>query len=288
MYPNPTINQYNSYQYQVQPPQSQPPPSQQPYQAQQAPALPLRPNTNPNDPTSLVINKLKLQYNGISPPGEPVKEEKIRLTSSTAERIPFERKADLYAILVGLEYLESAFLRDAIAASQYTSHCNRFLSQYKTWLDVHSSIIESVTTFVRDTGLNCPAALNRIKAGIPATSVHGGNDASTDTGGLMTVDLAEKFITTHDIARVALGLENPKLEVENIFSYLSDLLDSLLKYPNLPSDHEIKLKVQYWVQFCSAKPNCYYEFSLEELRQLAFDLENCYSNFRKFVANRKS
>jgi hypothetical protein len=83
-------------------------------------------------------------------------------------------------------------------------------------------------------------------------------------------------------------MPEPHLEVENIYSYLSDLLDSLAKYPNLPSDHEIKMKVQHWVQFCSSKPNCYYEFTLEELRQLAFDMENSYASFRKFVAARKN
>lgn len=287
MYPNPAqVNQYNSYQYNNNNNRPQQPQyNQQQQQQQLAPILPPRP-VNPHDQTASVISKLKIQYNGINPTTTQPIQEKVRLTSSSSERVPIERKADLYAILVGLEHVEGAFVRGSLTASQYTTSCNRFLSQYKTWMDIHNALITSLESFVLEAGLNVPAAMNRIKAGLPATSVHGGHDTSLDAG-LATVDLAEKFITTFDIARVALSMETPQLEVENIFSYLSDLLDSLVKYPNLPPDSQIKTKVQHWVQFCSSKPNCYYQFSMEELKQLAFDLENSYSNFRKFVGNSK-
>ena len=211
----------------------------------------------------------------------------MKLSSAGPERIPFERKADLYAILTGLEHLEGAFLRDSVTSAQYTTHCNRFLSQFKTWMDVHKSLIQSVDSFVLEAGLNVPAAVNRIKVGIPATAVHGGHDTAADTSGLATVDLAEKFITTFDVTRLALSADEPKLEVEGIYSYITDLLDSLSKYPGLPADHDIKMKIQTWVQFCANKPNCYYEFTLQEIRQLSFDLEQSYSSFRKFVADKK-
>lgn len=288
------VNQYNAYQYNNSQSQLSPHGAPQlPHRPQYgndnnnnnnaAPSLPPR-NVNPHDQTHMITRKVKLQHVGLNPAPQHPAQPKVKLASAGPERVPFDRKADLYAILTGLEHLEGAFLRDSLTSAQYTTHCNRFLSQFKTWMDVHSSLIQSVDAFVVEAGLNVPAALNRIKAGIPATSVHGGHDTAADTSGLATVDLAEKFITTFDITRVALSMEEPKLEVENIFSYISDLLDSLVKYPNLPADHEIKMKIQHWVQFCASKPNCYYEFTDKELRQLSFDLETSYANFRKFVS----
>ena len=42
--------------------------------------------------------------------------------------------AELFSIIVTLDYLERAFLRDSIKEVEYTPTCLRLLSQYKTIL----------------------------------------------------------------------------------------------------------------------------------------------------------
>jgi len=45
-------------------------------------------------------------------------DEEVRLYTTNAEREKSEKRATLYGIIVGLDYLERAYVRDAVTAAE--------------------------------------------------------------------------------------------------------------------------------------------------------------------------
>jgi len=45
-------------------------------------------------------------------------DEEVRLYTTNAEREKFETRATLYGIIVGLDYLERAYVRDSVTAAE--------------------------------------------------------------------------------------------------------------------------------------------------------------------------
>jgi ESCRT-I complex subunit VPS28 len=58
----------------------------------------------------------------------------VKLTSSSAERDLYESLAELYSIIITLDALEKAYLKDSIPETEYTETCHRLLKQYKSHL----------------------------------------------------------------------------------------------------------------------------------------------------------
>jgi ESCRT-I complex subunit VPS28 len=56
----------------------------------------------------------------------------VKLAESAAERDLYESLAEIYSIIVTLDALERAYLRDSIKESEYTETCDRLLRQYKS------------------------------------------------------------------------------------------------------------------------------------------------------------
>ncbi|KAG5939500.1 hypothetical protein E4U53_007787, partial [Claviceps sorghi] len=61
-------------------------------------------------------------------------DEEVKLTDTRAERDLQESLAELFSIIVTLDELEKAFLKDAIPENEYTEICERSLRQYKALL----------------------------------------------------------------------------------------------------------------------------------------------------------
>jgi ESCRT-I complex subunit VPS28 len=59
-------------------------------------------------------------------------DEEVRLYTSNTEREKYESMATLFGIIVALDYLERAYVRDAVSASDYTPKCTQLLGRYKT------------------------------------------------------------------------------------------------------------------------------------------------------------
>ena len=153
-------------------------------------------------------------------------DEEVRLYTTNAEREKYESQATLFGVIVALDYLERAYVRDSIPASEcvhpgrglsmydtnsmasftskrYSPACTRLLSQYKTMLKLVSDAVPSVEDFmaryrvrilserrllsvahlklltVRQ--MDHPAALHRLKVGVPATVEHS-SEAGVETG----------------------------------------------------------------------------------------------------------
>ena len=75
----------------------------------------------------------------IPPKGQPMERftsdemhgETIELFESSRERQMYDDQASLYAIIVATEHLERAFARDAVNDKDYTTQCNKLISQFR-------------------------------------------------------------------------------------------------------------------------------------------------------------
>jgi ESCRT-I complex subunit VPS28 len=76
-------------------------------------------------------------------------DEEVRLySSSNAEREKYETQATLFGIIVALDYLERAYVRDSVPADEYSPACTRLLSQYKTMIKLVGDIVPSIEAFM--------------------------------------------------------------------------------------------------------------------------------------------
>lgn len=61
-------------------------------------------------------------------------DEEVTFSSLEAETEMHETLADIYGILVTLDKIERAFLKDSISESAYADTCSRLMKQYKAYL----------------------------------------------------------------------------------------------------------------------------------------------------------
>ena len=59
-------------------------------------------------------------------------DQEVRLANNATERDLYESLAEIYSIIITLEALERAYLKDSILESEYTETCSRLLKQYKS------------------------------------------------------------------------------------------------------------------------------------------------------------
>lgn len=58
--------------------------------------------------------------------------KQVQLYTTPSERDLYESLAEIYSIIVTLDALERAYLKDSIPEAEYTDTCNRLLKQYKS------------------------------------------------------------------------------------------------------------------------------------------------------------
>lgn len=109
----------------------------------------------------------------------------MRLTHSNSDRERVAELANLYSLILALDYLERAHVRDAVSPQQYHPACTRLLNQYKTILHLVGS--PALDDFMKQYRMECTAARHRLQVGVPATVEHHhhGRDSSPhpNTGG---------------------------------------------------------------------------------------------------------
>lgn len=73
------------------------------------------------------------------------------MSTTSAERDLYESLAEIYSIVVTLDALEKAYLKDSIHENEYTDTCSRLLKQYKSNLanETVSKAFVDLETFKR-------------------------------------------------------------------------------------------------------------------------------------------
>lgn len=86
--------------------------------------------------------------------------QEVRLASNNAERELYESLAEIYSIIITLDAIEKAYLKDSIAETDYGETCSRLLKQYKSHLQ-DENVAQSfgdLETFMRKWDVRSPEA----------------------------------------------------------------------------------------------------------------------------------
>jgi len=207
-----------------------------------------------------------------------VQEGPVKLWTNKKEREEYDSFADLFAIIKTMEKLEKAYVRDAVKPDEYEKECLNLITKFKTLSGSLRSTVPDVEHFMRTYRMDCPAAVHRLlRAGVPATIEHGRPRVDDGSGGAVSVaETVQHFITTMDALKLDLRA------VDQIFPYLSELVQSLHKVPQLPPDFEGKEKMKEWITRLN-RLRASDELAEDQIRQLLFDLESTYQTFMRAI-----
>mmetsp|Transcript_17960 Transcript_17960/g.60155 ORF Transcript_17960/g.60155 Transcript_17960/m.60155 type:complete len:200 (-) Transcript_17960:275-874(-) len=191
------------------------------------------------------------------------------MASRTSESM--DNDAELFSIVLTVEALEKAYVRDAVDAEAYTSACRRLIEQFKTL--EHMLPECNVRIFCERYELRCPAAYHRlVEIGVPATVEY---SASISKGGgesLVVAETTQHFITAMDALKLGM------VAIDQVQPLLDSLLSALNRVQVLGPEAEVKVTVRQWLSIMR-QMRAVDELSKDQERQLLMDLENGYSVF---------
>ncbi|KAK9385540.1 vacuolar protein sorting-associated [Lipomyces mesembrius] len=214
-------------------------------------------------------------------------DEEARLYRTSAQRDLYESLAEVYAIIVTLDFVEKAYVKDTISQAEYTPICSRLLAQYSTILknqDVANEF-KDLDSFRAQYDIEYPSAISRLRVGIPATVEH---PVSKEPG--ITYPLAQSspapsrsaasaraaadatgnFITFMDALKL-----NYKAK-DQLHPLLGELMTSLNAVTTKDFDGRAKI-IEWLIKLNSMKATD--EITDDEARQLLFDIDHAYKAF---------
>jgi len=209
-------------------------------------------------------------------------DEEVKLHNSTpAQRRVWDDLATIYSIIVSLEFVEKAYVRDTITQAQYTQKCSNLLTQYKAILK-DAEVQErfgDLETFQKEYNVQFTSATYRLKVGVPATVEHAGSHhhitnpseaSSEQVNARHIAETVEKFITFMDALKLSYKSK------DQLHPLLSELMTSL--NTSMPKDFDGRAKIVQWLitlnQMRAAD-----ELSDDQSRQMLFDIETAYNQF---------
>ncbi|KAL7509015.1 hypothetical protein ACHAXN_006049 [Cyclotella atomus] len=202
----------------------------------------------------------------------------IDLFDSSKERKTYENLADLYTLITATEHLERAYAQDAITQSEYTSECNKLISQFKIAEKAALGSNGMTTeTFMQIYQMDCPRAADRLlRMGVPEplkTSDGSGNVAVT------VAETVQHFITAMDAVKL------DQRAVDELQPLLSDLMNALIQLPDTPNDFGPNQQVKKWLEKLNAM-RAVDMIDEDDGRQLYHDLDTAYSEFSRYLKSK--
>ncbi|KAJ8692678.1 Vacuolar protein-sorting-associated protein 28 [Pleurotus ostreatus] len=204
-------------------------------------------------------------------------DEEARLYSTNSEREKYNLQATLFGIIVALDYLERAYVRDSITAAEYSPACTRLLSQYKTMLKLVGDDVPSTEEFMKRYHMDNPAALHRVKVGVPATVEHS-SEAGPETA-KWVAETTQNFITFMDALKLRLRAK------DQLHPMLQELVTSYARFKG-SKDWEGRSKMVGWLITLNGM-KASEEITEDQARQLSFDIEHAYAEFFRSLSGNK-
>ncbi|KAL9003687.1 MAG: hypothetical protein Q9188_003447 [Gyalolechia gomerana] len=210
-------------------------------------------------------------------------DEEVKLSTTAAERDLYDSLAEIYSILVTLDGLEKAYIRDSMPENEYTELCSRLLNQYKSILkdETVSREFVDLETFKSKWEMECPRATERLRVNLPATiaepsASHAGTSSNapqsrTSATGSQILLATENFITFLDALRLNM------LSKDSLHPLLSEVIQSVNQVTTADFDNRGKI-ISWLIRLNGMKAT--EELGEEEARQLAFDMEGAYAGFK--------
>ncbi|KAF9497760.1 vacuolar protein sorting-associated protein 28 [Pleurotus eryngii] len=204
-------------------------------------------------------------------------DEEARLYSTNSEREKYNLQATLFGIIVALDYLERAYVRDSITAAEYSPACTRLLSQYKTMLKLVGDDVPSTEEFMKRYNMDNPAALHRVKVGVPATVEHS-SEAGPETA-KWVAETTQNFITFMDALKLRLRAK------DQLHPMLQELVTSYARFKG-SKDWEGRSRMVGWLITLNGM-KASEEITEDQARQLSFDIEHAYAEFFRSLSGNK-
>ncbi|CAM1504745.1 Fc.00g023360.m01.CDS01 [Cosmosporella sp. VM-42] len=208
-------------------------------------------------------------------------DEEVKLTDTRAERDLQDSLAELFSIIVTLDELEKAFLKDAIPEAEYTEICERSLRQYKALLadETIAKEFQGLEEFKAKWDLEAPRATERLRVGMPSTTITASSSAAApapaaanNTSGVLILEATQEFITFLDA--VKLGL----LSKDQLHPLLSDVIQSVNRVTD--KDFENRGKIVQWLITLN-QMKATEQLGEDQARELELDIQQAYQGFRR-------
>ncbi|AEO53282.1 hypothetical protein MYCTH_2294394 [Thermothelomyces thermophilus ATCC 42464] len=210
-------------------------------------------------------------------------DEEVKLAETRAERDLQDSLAEIFSIIVTIDELEKAFLKDAIPEAEYTEICERALKQYKSLLadETVAKAFVGLEEFKAEWDLEVPRATERIRVGMPSTAVTAISGAAPapaaggNTSGALILEATQDFITFLDALRLGL------LAKDQLHPLLTDVIQSVNKVTDRDFDSRGKI-VQWLITLNQMKAT--EELSEEQARELELDINSAYQGFKSILS----
>ncbi|ORY78039.1 vacuolar protein sorting-associated protein 28 [Leucosporidium creatinivorum] len=204
-------------------------------------------------------------------------DEEVRLFTSNADRERYDELATLYGIIISLDYLEKAYVRDSIPQSQYTPACSRLLAQFKTIMKLVGDSVPNLDAFMTEYRMDCTAAAHRIEVGVPATVEHSSEEGVE--AAKWVAETTQNFITFMDALKLKLRAK------DQLHPLLTDLMSGYTRF-KASSEWEGRPKILHWLITLN-QMRASEEITEEQSRQMLFDVEHAYSEFFRSLSSSK-
>lgn len=232
--------------------------------------------------------------------------QEVKLAETRAERDLQDSLAEIFSIIVTIDELEKAFLKDAIPEADYTEICERSLKQYKSLVadetvakafvgleefkaawEVRITVFATSThrsicaRLIRVVQLEVPRATERIRVGLPSTAVTVSSGPATapatagGAGGALILEATQDFITFLDALKLGL------LAKDQLHPLLTDVIQSVNKVTD--RDFENRGKIIQWL-IALNQMKATEELSEDQARELELDINSAYQGFKNTLS----
>jgi len=218
-------------------------------------------------------------------------DEEVKLAETRAERDLQDSLAEIFSIIVTIDELEKAFLKDAIPEADYTEICERSLKQYKSLVadETVAKAYVGLEEFKAEWDLEVPRATERIRVGMPSTAImasassnltstqaagshhHHHHQTGTTTSGTLILEATQDFITFLDALKLGL------LAKDQLHPLLTDVIQSVNKVTDRDFENRGKI-IQWLITLNQMKAT--EELSEDQARELELDINSAYQGFK--------
>ncbi|MCJ1237654.1 Vacuolar protein-sorting-associated protein 28 [Varicellaria rhodocarpa] len=208
-------------------------------------------------------------------------DEEVKVSTNSAERDLYDSLAEIYGIIIALDGLEKAYLRDFVTESEYTEICSRLLKQYQQNLndDTVAKEFVDLETFKKSWDIECPRATERLRVGLPATISHPAMTSqpsqptfsATNASAKQVAAATENFITLTDALKLGYNSK------DQLHPLLSEVIQAVNKVTE--GDFEGRAKIIAWLIKLNAM-RAGDELAEGDVREMLFEMEGAYYGFK--------
>ncbi|SCU95060.1 LANO_0E09142g1_1 [Lachancea nothofagi CBS 11611] len=202
--------------------------------------------------------------------------------TTSQQRETTETLAEIYSLIIALDQIEKAYLRDCLSGEDYTVTVNKLLAQYQTYLSNDEVCKEfgNLQSFKERYNISASNAMTRIERGMPVTVEHAirsdkDQDAShmssgNKFSGKAVAEATGNFITVMDALKLNYRAK------DQLHPLMSELLLSVNRVSSQDFEHR-KTLVEWIVKINKMKAA--EKISEDEASELLFSLDAAYKTF---------